>query len=160
MAHTGNIPWNKGKTLTESHRKHLSEAHKGLTSGMKGKRHSAEVRAKMSKSKRGENNGENHYNWKGGISVIDRRIRHLPDYKEWRNAIFKRDSWTCRVCSVNGVYVTAHHIKSFSKIIKENNIIDILSARQCVELWNLDNGVTLCEDCHKLTDNYAGRKAG
>lgn len=54
-------------------------------------------------------------------------------------------------------YVTAHHIKSFSKIIKENNIKNILEARKCEELWAVNNGVTLCEECHSLTDNYKGR---
>jgi len=47
--------------------------------------------------------------------------------------------------------------KGFSKIIKENNILDVNDARLCLEMWNLENGITLCEECHKLTDNYRGR---
>lgn len=27
-------------------------------------------------------------------------------------------------------------------------------ALMCEEFWNLNNGRTLCKNCHKLTDNY------
>lgn len=30
-------------------------------------------------------------------------------------------------------------------------IKDSLSAMNCIELWNVNNGVTLCKECHKLT---------
>ena len=77
--------------------------------------------------------------------------------KQWKSKVFERDKWTCQTCGARGCYVTAHHIKSFSKIIKENNISNILEAKKCDELWDIANGVTLCEECHKLTDNYGGR---
>jgi len=48
-------------------------------------------------------------------------------------------------------------LKSFNKIIKENNIFNILDARKCKEMWDINNGVTLCEECHLMTDNYKGR---
>lgn len=38
----------KGKTFSEEHRKHLSEAHKGNVSGMQGKKHSKETLERMS----------------------------------------------------------------------------------------------------------------
>jgi len=101
--------------------------------------------------------GELSGNWKGGISKIDKLCRRMSEYRQWRSDVFQRDNWTCKTCGLNGCYVTAHHIKSFSKIIKENNIKNILEARECKELWDLDNGITLCEECHKLTDNYKGR---
>ena len=55
------------------------------------------------------------------------------------------------------MYVTVHHIKSFAKIISENNIKNSEDALKCEEMWDIINGVTLCEECHKLTDNYKGR---
>ncbi len=101
--------------------------------------------------------GDKNYNWKGGISKIDKSCRCMSEYKQWRSDCFVRDNWTCQTCRISGVYVTVHHKKSFSKIIKENNIKNVLDARKCSELWDINNGVTLCEDCHKLTDNYKGR---
>ena len=101
--------------------------------------------------------GENSPNWKGGISKIDKLCRKMREYKQWRSDCFTRDNWTCRTCGFNAGYVTVHHIKGFSKILKANNIKNILDARKCSELWDLNNGVTLCEDCHSLSDNYKGR---
>ncbi len=103
------------------------------------------------------NRWEKSGTWKGGISKIDKLCRRLPEYKQWRSDIFTRDMWACKTCWSNGIYVTAHHIKWFSKIIKENNIKNITEAKECNELWELSNWVTLCEKCHELTDNYKGR---
>lgn len=36
-------------------------------------------------------------------------------------------------------------------------ITSLIGARKCIELWDIENGITLCESCHKLTDNYAGK---
>ena len=99
---------------------------------------------------------DKHWNWKGGISKIDRIIRRTPEYLKWRSDVFQRDLWTCQTCKVRG-YVTAHHIKSFSSILREYEIKCLEDARRCDELWDIKNGVTLCETCHSLTDNYKGK---
>ena len=109
------------------------------------------------KGLKGFNMGEKSGKWKGGISKIDKSCRCLQEYKKWRSYCFERDKWTCQTCGVRGSYITVHHINGFSKIIRENNIKNIIEARECEELWDTNNGVTLCEDCHKLTDNYKGR---
>ena len=56
-----------------------------------------------------------------------------------------------------GLTKETDHIKSMAIIIKENNLKTIIEARICKDLWDHDNGMTLCEECHKLTDNYRGR---
>ena len=48
----------------------------------------------------------------------------------------------------------AHHIKEFSKIIEEYQIKTLEQALNCDEMWNINNGQTLCWECHKLTNNY------
>lgn len=108
------------------------------------------------KGKVGYMAGSENHNWKGGVSKIDKAIRQMYQYSEWRSKVFERDGWECQTCHDRG-YVTAHHIKSFSAIIKENKITTTVMASKCLELWDIENGVTLCENCHSLTDNYKKR---
>ena len=129
-------------SFTKEHRAKIGEAHRG-------KKLSEETIKKIS--------GANKPNWKGGISKIDKRCRQIPEYLQWRSDVFQRDNWTCKTCNKNKCYLNAHHIKGFSKILKENDIKTPEEARDCIELWNINNGVTLCEACHSLTDNYKGR---
>jgi len=51
-------PWNKGKTLSDEHKKHLSEAHKGKTSGMKGRHHTDTAKKKISETRKGRKQSE------------------------------------------------------------------------------------------------------
>jgi len=100
--------------------------------------------------------GKDNPNWKGGTSKIDKSCRTMPEYYQWRSKCFERDNWTCQTCHFKG-YVTVHHIEGFAKIIKDNKVKSREEARKCLRLWDINNGVTLCEVCHKLTDNYKGR---
>lgn len=83
--------------------------------------------------------------WKGGISRAYKTGYYSREYKQWRLQVFKRDRYTCQQCGTTGkkTYLTAHHIKSF--------------AHYPTLRFELGNGQTLCEECHKLTDNYKGR---
>jgi len=164
-------PSRKGINLSEETKQKISKANRGrkpyemtekikekISRSLKGNCPSEEIRKKL----RGRI-GEKSPHWKGGVSKIDRLCRRMREYLQWRSDIFVRDNWTCQTCKNKGIYVTAHHKKSFSKIIRENNITDVSIARQCEELWDINNGVTLCENCHELTDNYKRhnkRKAG
>jgi len=151
-----NIPWNKGKKL------HYEVWNKGKKMKNipwnKGKRMSEEIRKKMSESKKGTVNlkmrGENHPNWKGGTSELRKLIQALNLYREWRSSVFKRDDYTCQKCNKRGGRLHMHHIKPFYKIIKDNNIKTVDDAKQCKELWDVNNGQTLCIACHIQTDSY------
>lgn len=146
-----------------------NESKVGVTGPRKGQIVSIETREKISKSLTGKVQsqetidkrtskitGENAGMWKGGISFIDKSIRTMKEYKDWRTSIFIRDNFTCQDCGNKG-YITAHHIKGFSQILKDNNIKNRIEARNCDEIWDITNGKTLCEECHKTTDNYNGR---
>jgi hypothetical protein len=108
---------------------------------MLGRKFSQEHRKKLSAAKYGFR-GEQHWNWKGGYSSAY-RLRRSSDYKNWRTAVFLRDNFTCQKCGDKNIYVTAHHIKSFSHYPELR--------------FDINNGMTLCEECHSQTDNYKCR---
>jgi hypothetical protein len=129
-----------------------------------GKHHSEETRNKIRVAQLGEKGnqygkyGENSANYKGGIYPLHRSIRTSFKNRQWRSDVFSRDDFTCQLCYIRGGNLQAHHLKQFSVILKENNISTIAEAILCEELWDINNGQTLCIDCHKTTDNYKGKK--
>lgn len=83
------------------------------------------------------------------------RIMELPEYKKWRLEVFKRDNFTCQICGENkSGEIEAHHLNSVYNILKDNEISDIEDVVKCSEMWDNNNGQTLCKKCHRETDNY------
>lgn len=79
----------------------------------------------------------------------EKKIRQSWAYKIWRKNVFERDNFTCQNCGVkNGcgksIYFNADHIKPFALYPELR--------------FSIDNGRTLCVDCHKKTGTY-GRGA-
>ena len=108
---------------------------------------------------RKNNSGVNNFWWKGGITPLRIKIYRSDIFRNWRKEVFKRDNWTCQECGVIGGSLQAHHIKSFSDIIKDNQIKTLEDALKCEELGDINNGVCLCIECHKLTDTYGWKKS-
>ncbi len=86
--------------------------------------------------------GEKSYFWKGGKTKESKLRRTTKEYKEWREKVFKRDNYTCQQCG-SKKELEAHHIK-------EQSLYPEL-------IYEVENGLTLCHECHKKTENY-GRK--
>lgn len=61
--------------------------------------------------------------------------RNTKEYADWRKKVFERDNYTCQVCKKIGGRLNAHHIKEYAKFPELR--------------YEIDNGVTLCEECHK-----------
>ena len=112
---------------------------------MKGNQHWKFVKNRPTKDK--------HHNWKGGVSSVRKQFWDSAKYRNWRKKIFERDNYTCQNCKTKGVFLEAHHIKEREKIWQENNIKTLEDAFNCKELWNINNGITLCRKCHNLTKN-------
>lgn len=98
--------------------------------------------------------GDKHPNWKGGTTELRKKVQDLPEYKFWRKAVFERDNYTCQICENRGGRLNVDHIIPYSIIIKNNNLTTVEDCLNNNLLWDTDNGRTLCEDCHKLTDTY------
>jgi hypothetical protein len=106
-----------------------------------GKKLSVEHRRKIGAGVSGERSSF----WRGGICPENLRIRSSMEIKEWRKAVFERDSYTCVWCGDSrGGNLQADHIKPFSRYPELR--------------FELSNGRTLCIPCHKKTDTY-GNKA-
>jgi hypothetical protein len=86
--------------------------------------------------------GPDNHNWKGGSSKEYRSAYGQSKHRTWRMLVFVRDNYTCQRCWSRG-YLTAHHIKSFSKFPKLRYIVS--------------NGITLCGPCHAAVDPYYRR---
>jgi hypothetical protein len=86
--------------------------------------------------------GKLHWNWKGGITPENQKIRASTEYKYWLKAVLIRDKYTCQCCGRIGGKLNAHHIKSFAKYpelrLDENN--GITYCRQCHIDWHKKHG--------------------
>lgn len=81
-----------------------------------------------------ERQGENSHAWRGGKTKEHYRIRRSSKAKIWRDEVFKRDNYKCRVTGENGILVP-HHIKLFSYFPEDR--------------FDINNGITLLETVHK-----------
>ena len=90
--------------------------------------------------------GENHYNWKGGSSRLNKAVRLLTENRKWMDSVKERDG-KCLDCGATE-NLEAHHKIELAVLIKKYGIKTREQARECLELWNLDNGKTLCQKCH------------
>ncbi len=118
-----------------------------------GKYHSLETRLKISKTKTGtklseehkrkiseSEKGSKHYNWQGGKTSAHEAIRNSFAYRCWKRSVYKRDKYTCVLCGANRCEVHADHIKPFAYFPELR--------------FNVENGRTLCKQCHRATPTY------
>lgn len=129
---------------SEETKRKISLANKGrkpIYTLVEGNGITEESRRLMSEAKK----GSKHPRWKGGITSVNNNIRHSLEYKLWRTAVFERDNYTCIWCGArngNGkkIVLNADHIKPFAYYPELR--------------FAIDNGRTLCVDCHRTTDTY------
>lgn len=113
-------------------------ARRGKQSNWKGKSPNKETRLKMRLAKLG-NGGPDHWNYKG-TSTLRHALMGRDEYVLWRKSVFERDNYTCQDCGAQRTYLQAHHIESWA----ENKDLR----------YKLDNGITLCVDCHGVTHGH------
>ena len=122
-----------------------------------GKRHTKEAKEKICKAreKQGSNvwnkgksyfeiRGDKHWNWQGGITSKNNKIRNSLEIKLWRKAIFERDNFIDQKTGQRGGQLVAHHI---------NNFADYPELR-----FAIDNGITLLKETHIEFHKIYGKK--
>ena len=134
VIHSGSFK--KGHKISNTGRTHFK---KGVKSWL-GKKHTEETKRKISLSRIGKTAKGKNPNWQGGITPINKSIRASVEYKLWRKSVFERDKFTCIWCKRRGVYLEADHIKPFAFYLELR--------------FAIDNGRTLCRECHKITNTY------
>jgi len=141
----GQKPWNKG---TKGVMKQNSGSFNSKK--LKGNQFAKGNKPNKTSFKKGDSKfGKESAGWRGGVSPLRESVRHSSKYKEWRLAVFERDKFTCVNCHNVGGILNAHHIEKFSSIFDKFKIKTLKQAFKCKELWDVNNGVTLCEKCHK-----------
>lgn len=88
--------------------------------------------------------GKDHYNYNPNLTQGDRiNRRSLPQYSRWRTKIYVRDEYTCKTCGLKKRNLNAHHLDGWNWATNKR--------------FDLNNGITLCEQCHKEFHNIYGR---
>ena len=102
--------------------------------------------------------GENHHNWNGGVAAL-RSLVHVILKPVWIDPIMRRDNFTCQECGTRGGEMNVHHLQSYSSIrdsvLSQHPHLNLhkfadkkRAALLIVEEHDLEDGVTLCVDCH------------
>jgi len=60
-----------------------------------------------------------------------------PEYKKWRDAVYKRDKYKCQMpgCTRKKASLNAHHIQRWAEFPELRFVVS--------------NGITLCRTCHR-----------
>lgn len=80
--------------------------------------------------------------WRGGVTPANQVARKAVEYREWRDAVFRRDNFTCQHCGARG-RMHAHHIHPYARFAELR--------------FDVANGLTLCVSCHGAVHNRVFR---
>lgn len=105
-----------------------------------------EYKKKQRISKTGERNGM----WNSELTEKERErqkrhARRYPGYQDFRKSVYERDKYTCQVCkSKSSGNLVVHHLNGFHWDTQART--------------DINNGVTLCSDCHNEFHRIYGRR--
>jgi len=84
-----------------------------------------------------DHSGKNSYRYNPDLSDEERYKKHniCFDYSEWAREVKEKDNFICQICGQIGGALVSHHLNSFNIFPDERT--------------NINNGTTLCLECHK-----------
>lgn len=91
----------------------------------------------------GKNNPNYNHNKTDEERMLGRYQLYGESQEKWRIKIFIRDKRICQCCFKKASKINAHHLNGYNWAIDER--------------FDINNGITLCEDCHKLFHMLYGR---
>jgi len=143
----------KGHKMPDVTRKALLKSRLGIPL-------SAEHREIMKKIMLGNKHGQKPKGYEYKTPIM-KNIRNSIRNQQWRQNIFIRDNFTCQKCRIKSgcghkVSFEAHHITSFKSLLEEaKKYMPLFSLYEAAmlysPLWDINNGITLCDKCHDLT---------
>lgn len=80
--------------------------------------------------------GKNNWNWNGGITDENKKLRNSIAGRNWRWSVFCRDHFKCIICGRGNIGLAADHIKPWA----------LYPALR----FDISNGQTLCRICHSV----------
>jgi 5-methylcytosine-specific restriction endonuclease McrA len=91
--------------------------------------------------------GDKNVRWNGGSSRLNDSIRRMTENRKWMDAVKERDG-ACVRCG-SGEHLESHHLVELADLMARLGIKSRDDARRhAALLWDLGNGITLCETCH------------
>lgn len=137
----------KGWKPSAQTRKRMGLAHRGIKHGPQVAQKRFETFARIGyKPKPPVHKGKNHPMWRGGVTPRMKILRNSVRYRIWRKAVFERDKYACIWCGdKRGRNLEADHIQPFAFFPRLR--------------FEVKNGRTLCEPCHRKTDTWGRKKS-
>lgn len=88
--------------------------------------------------------GDKNWNWKGGVTSENRKLRQSIEFKEWRKKVFNRDNYTDQKTGTRGAELHPHHILNFAEYPELR--------------FDINNGITLSKESHIEFHNIYGKR--
>jgi 5-methylcytosine-specific restriction endonuclease McrA len=148
MKQPRSIEWRRKISENNRRRGPRSEATKEkLRLANLGNKASEETKAKMRRPK------PHSVEYRANMKIVQRRIadskqpknpnsRDSYKYRDWREAVFQRDKYTCQGSGPHGIRLHAHHIKGWDEYPELR--------------YDVENGQTLCICCHTRLHHNKG----
>ena len=87
-------------------------------------------------------------------------LEKMPIYERWKQDVMKKCGNKCQIDkSHKNRKIEVHHLNSLYSIYIENNLTSSEKIIKCKKLWDVDNGVVLCKECHDKMESSKTRQA-
>jgi hypothetical protein len=87
------------------------------------------------------------------------RLEQMPMYERWRENVIIKCGNKCQLDKTHADrHAEVHHIDSLYSIYLKNNLNSDEEILKCKKLWDIDNGIVLCKECHDTMESSQNRQ--